>query len=201
MRDYTVEEIIKGIRRRDDQILNYLYREYYPLLERYICNNNGTIEDAKEAFQESMVVLYRRLAKEEVRLQAAFKTYFFSICKHYWYDYIEEREIKENTQYIEELEEETGVSDTEAENIKALVVQNEEYRFYQKHYKRLDNECQKVLKLFLKNEPLETIAKKMHYASTNFAKQKKWRCKEILLKRIKDDPKYKKLMSRLAGGC
>ncbi|MFC2096620.1 hypothetical protein ACFLQ3_02865, partial [Bacteroidota bacterium] len=68
---------------------------------------------------------------------------------------------------------------------------NEQYKLYQKHFKRLEKDCQKLLQLFLKKVPLKEIADELGIESQQYIKRKKYKCKEQLVRYIKSDPNFK----------
>ena len=80
------------------------------------------------------------------------------------------------------------------ENLVDLVDKNEKYSLYQKHFKTLGSDCQKLLQLFFDKVPLREIAKIMGYKGEKYAKTRKFKCKEILVSRIKQDTEYKKIL-------
>jgi hypothetical protein len=80
------------------------------------------------------------------------------------------------------------------DNLVELVDKNERYRLYQKHFKTLGTDCQKLLQLFFDKVPLKEIAKIMGYKGEKYAKTRKYKCKELLTNRIKQDAEYKKIL-------
>ena len=64
-------------------------------------------------------------------------------------------------------------------------------KLFQKHFKRLEKDCQKLLLLFLKKVPLKDIAEELGIGSQQYIKRKKYKCKEQLVRYIKSDPNYK----------
>ena len=60
-RKYSPEEIIEGILANNTLILNQFYKENFLLIRHLIITNSGSEDDAKDVFQEAMVILYRKL--------------------------------------------------------------------------------------------------------------------------------------------
>ena len=67
---------------------------------------------------------------------------------------------------------------------------------YKKHFQKLGDECKKLLQLFYDKVPYKEIAKIMNYKSIGLVKKKKFKCKEFLLKSIREDPEYKLLVEK-----
>ena len=53
---------------------------------------------------------------------------------------------------------------------------------------------QKLLQLFFEKVSLKEIAKVMGYKSEKYAKKRKFKCKELLISRIKQDAEFKKIL-------
>ena len=75
-----------------------------------------------------------------------------------------------------------------------MVEKNEKYGLYQKHFNTLSTDCQKLLQLFFEKVPLKEIAGLMGYKSEKYAKKRKFKCKELLVNRIKQDTEFKKIL-------
>ncbi len=43
-----------------------VYSQNYTSVERFIINNSGTSEDAKDIFQEAMIILYEKLQRDDL---------------------------------------------------------------------------------------------------------------------------------------
>src|ERR1700741_4892628 len=49
-----------------------------------IINNNGTSDDAKDIFQEAMIVLYEKARSGTFELSCQIKTYVYSVSRRLW---------------------------------------------------------------------------------------------------------------------
>ncbi|MDC1107294.1 sigma-70 family RNA polymerase sigma factor [Prolixibacteraceae bacterium] len=189
MAKFTNEEIIYGIKNQDHVILHSLYRSYFKVISYYIQNNSGTEEDASDVFQESMIVIYRKIQESNFELTCSFDTYLYAVCRNLWL-----KELKKRDRISEELVDESLFSSFELEDDMDDVIQkNERYRLYQKHFNMMGEDCKKLMTLFLKKVPLKEIARLMNYSSEQYAKKRKFRCKEYLIKSIQNDEEFKDL--------
>jgi RNA polymerase sigma factor (sigma-70 family) len=145
----------------------------------------GSEQDAKDVFQDSIIIIYRKIKEDNFKLTSSFKSYIYSVCRYIWIKQLsKQKENIENQNIYLEYED---ISDITIDEYK----KNEQYKLYQKHFKRLEKDCQKLLKLFLKKVPLNDIAEKLGIGSQQFIKRKKYKCKEQLVRYIKSDPNYK----------
>lgn len=186
MYNYTTRDILEGIKKHDSDVLTFIYNKYYSEIRQFILRNSGEEEDAKDVFQESIIVLYRQLKEKSLELTCAINTYIFSVCKYIWLKQLNKRRPNMSPEY--DLDENIEYND-EFENI---VVDNEKYELYQSHFRKIPEDCQRVLKLYLENKSIKEIASEMGFTE-NYAKKRKYTCKELLVKNIKNDPTYKEL--------
>lgn len=184
MKHYPVDEILNGIRKRSDKILHYVYHENYPTVKSFINENSGNSQDAKDIFQEGLVIIYRKVTSGDLILDCSFKTYMFSVCRLLWLKELEKRKLEKMDQkdFKGYLDVQSDLNFNDAEQ--------EKYSLYQKHLNLLDPDCQKVLTLYYDGVSIRDITKIMGYSSESYTKKKKFKCKEKLIRQIKSDPDF-----------
>ena len=77
----------------------------------------------------------------------------------------------------------------------ATIEETEMQRIIQMHFLSLPDDCQRVLKLFIKKTPLPEIAGIMGFKTDNYARTRKDLCKQELKKRVADDPRINKYVN------
>jgi len=97
---YTDDAIIDGLKKRDNGIIRYIYKEYYPTIKFLITTNSGTETDAEDVFQDALVVLYRKIAKGNLVLTSSFKTFLYSICRNLWLQRLDRRVFSGSYKWI-----------------------------------------------------------------------------------------------------
>ncbi|MCF8335333.1 MAG: RNA polymerase sigma factor [Bacteroidales bacterium] len=189
MEPYNDLEIIRGIRERDNNILEYLYNEYFGMIYDFVYQNNGSEDDARDVLQEAIILIYKKIRNESLELNSSFKIYFYSVCQRIWFHELRSRKIEYN--HILNY----AIPDSEfVDSVNEEYKQQKKYRLYQEHFNKLSIECKKVLRMFLRNCSLKHIAKMMQYKSQEYAKKRKFICKEQLVKSIKNDKRFNKLL-------
>ncbi len=188
---YSDEQILKGVLRHDNLVLQYIYKQYYYKINYFVKKNRGTEDDASDVFQEAIIVIYRKMKDNDLSFKnGSFAGYLFSVSRFIWLKQLEKRRI-ERERLTETLPFQENLYD---ENLVELVEKNERYGLYQKHFATLSPDCQKLMQLFFEKVSLREIAKIMGYKSENYAKKRKYKCKEILIKRIKQDTEFNKIL-------
>jgi RNA polymerase sigma factor (sigma-70 family) len=184
---YTEQELLEGLISQRNDVLQSIYSLYFKTVRRLIFLNNGREEDAKDIFQETLVIIYRKLQKDKTTLNCSLKTYIYSVARLLW---LKELENKRNRNInLEECDQFVDIEDNDYE----LVGVNERLKLYHEQFEQLSNDCKKILKLFLNNISIAEITKIMGYSSVQHTKNRRYRCKKSLIERIRNNPKYAEL--------
>lgn len=177
-------DLIKGIQHQDDRVLESMYDDFFPIIENFVLHNSGDNQDAHDVFQDGIIIVYRKIMSGKLELTSSFLTYFYAVCKNIWF-----KQLFNRKDYIDKL-----AMFNDYENIPNVNTDeyelHEEYKLYQSYFSKLHKDCQKLLSLFMKKISLKDIANKMGIESVQYAKRKKYKCKEQLVRNIRKDPKY-----------
>lgn len=179
--------LIEGLKKQDSKCIKHIYKEFFPLAKSIVERNSGNYQDAEDLFQDSLVVLYKRLTREKITLQCTLKTFFFGICKNLWKQRLDR---KWRLMFSDTMAEEPSLT-YEINYNEYNEEQLEKKRLYLKHFFTLPHRCQKILVLFLMEMPLKEMAERLNLKNEEYAKSRKYQCKEMLRKRIKNDPECK----------
>lgn len=189
MKRFSEEELIDGIRRRDNRVLSYIYKNHYAAILNLILTNSGSEEDAKDIFQEAIIVVFRNIREEpDFKLESGFQTYLYSIARLIWL-----KSLRNKRRGEEKLRESRPYIDFEPPR----PFRSEEdlrYSMYQRAFQQIPEDCKTIIKLSMEGVPQKDIAEKLGFRSENYIKKRKHYCKQYLITRIKQDPDYEEEM-------
>jgi DNA-directed RNA polymerase specialized sigma24 family protein len=77
-------DISSLMRKNREQAFLYLYQQLYPKVERCILNMGGQIEDAKDIFQDSLIVFYEKSLDPSAIQIDSVHAYIIGISKKLW---------------------------------------------------------------------------------------------------------------------
>jgi len=180
------EHYLEAIYRSDSEILRKLYRDWHAGIVRHVRASGGNNQDADDVFQDTMVVLYRKIRSGNLSLSSRLHTYFHGIAKKVWLKKRSRR--KRNQSTVEE-----GPEQRSEDDVATLLEKTERYRFFREKLAQLGGDCRKVLNLFFAGESMENIAQALGYASAGYAKKRKFQCKKQLIGLIREDRRYEEL--------
>ena len=176
------ESVIRDLRHQHRCAFELLYSSYYPDIERFILANHGTIEDARDIFQETLVVLNKNIAREDFQLTSSLKTYLYAISKNLWLKSL--RDNKPLDSFDVDKKEYGKLSDT--------TEQDKENEARTIHYienliAKVPAHCQKIIQyVFYQNIPVDKVAQKMGYQNNHTASNVKYKCLRQM-KKASDD--------------
>jgi len=177
---------LEGIAAGDDKIINEIYKNYHKAIRHLVETHGGSGDDARDVFQEGLMLLYQKSKDPAFKLEGKFLTYFYAVCRNIWFNRRKKKSFGEVT-----LSDEMKLILTADEVI--AIEENEQYHLYRVYFKKLGEDCQRVLRMYLDKVSMKEIATKMKYGSENYAKKRKFECKKKLVKLIEKDPRYQEL--------
>jgi RNA polymerase sigma factor (sigma-70 family) len=173
MMNQTDQETFFGLKARDNHAYEILYAFYYPSVRHFIVKNNGTVDDAKDIFQETICVLLEKVPKDDFNLTSSLKTYIFAISSNLWLKRLREanKTIKSDIDVYEKYL-------TDYEEAEAEVHENNESRAL-KVFKIITNKCITLLKaIFYDEKNIDTVTKEFGYTNKHNAQNQKFKCLE-----------------------
>ena len=184
---YSDRQLLDGVTHGNPQILRYIYTEVYPGIRHYVLLNSGNEADAKDIFQETMVVLYRKIKEPEFQLSSSLSTFLYGIGKYIWLKEISNRK-KHNI-----IEDESETLFSEEKEVLELIERNDRLRLYREKFEELSDNCKRIIKMFLNNIPIKDVTQSMGYSSDQHTKNRHFRCKKSLISKIQECNKFKEL--------
>lgn len=173
---------LRAIRANDEKALQLFYRNNYPKVEKYVLDNNGTRDEAKDVYQEAFIAVWRNLQLDRFEPQHAgsLDGYLYRIAKNKWLDHlrlVKHQKVIPLSEGISETEETTAVKEEELQQLESIKT----------NIRLLGDMCQKVLERFYYyKDSMRTIADTMKWTEAT-AKNNKYRCLQQLRELVKNN--------------
>lgn len=163
--------LLKGLANNEKAAIEAIYRENYSMIQAFILNNNGSVDDARDIFQESMIVLYEKAKLESFELNCKIKTYVYSVCRRLWLKKLQQ--LNRYTSNIEGIEDTVPVEEELEEHEK----RNNDFGLMENSMSKIGEPCKSLLDAYyLQNKNMQTIAKEFGYTNADNAKTQKYKC-------------------------
>ena len=186
MKEYTDDEIIKCLRNRQSYVVHYLSDRYMPMIRLMVYQKGGTLEDARDIFQDGLIIMLEKLDNEAFTLTCKFKTFLYCVCENLWKSVLEKRQVAAN--YI------TRRREPEHENDFTELIDHEMYQeIFRNVFKTLDPISKKILKLYWQEVSPQEIADKLGY-TYGYVRKKKCEAQSELTEKVKKHPGYMRII-------
>ncbi len=191
MKRLSDEDIVAGLRKRDNRVLQYIYKNSFTPVKQLILHNAGSESDAEDIFQETLIVIFKKLRKDEdFELNAAFSTYIYSIARLLWLKHlrkIKKIDIDPLNRDMEERIEFEEPSPVEDKDLRMAI--------YQRTLVKIPEDCQKILLLTAQDLSSLEIAQQLGFRSEGYVRKRRHFCKEYLINKIKEDSDYQAMFT------
>lgn len=165
------QALLNGLAKNDAKAIETIYKNNYSVVQSFIMNNNGTQDDARDIFQEAMIVLYENAKSESFVLTCQIKTYVYSVCRRLWLKRLQH--INRFSAKIESLEETVPVE----EDIENQERRNADFAIMERAMGSLGEPCKSLLEAFyLQKKDMTDIASMFGYTNADNAKNQKYKC-------------------------
>ena len=189
LKDVIVIQLLQSDKiTKQDQALNFLYSEYYRMVEAMILKNSGTKEHVKDVFQDGVIVFYNMVRSEGFELKYKLSTLLCGICWKKWLM------VLRKEKRIIPLENEYDFVSVAEDNFERIIL-TERKKLIVELLDKLNEECRKTLHLFYYERfRMSKIAKLLGLASEAVAKNKKSNCMKQLRKIVQGNPFYQQTL-------
>lgn len=172
-------KIIDGLYSGNQEVFNDLYEYEFPKVVKLITQNSGSVDNARDIFQDALVILMEKVYYKELHLSCSIGTYLYAISQNLWLS-----KLRRNKFFISlcklsfinsELEVRFIEDENTPENIDSIINAIE----------NLGKPCKQLLELFYyKNESWNDIATTLGYSNGASARNQKYKCLERLRKQL-----------------
>jgi RNA polymerase sigma factor (sigma-70 family) len=172
------EKMIDRLQSGDSNFYKNLYKEYYPSVEKFVVHNSGTINDAKDIFQDTLIVLIEKIRADNFTLTASLKTYIIAISKNLWF-----KKLRNNSNYYEAEITESLSHKFFCEISSSIEKEKTYWEKLQEYLSKITTHCNHLLQaMFFKNKNIEEIQLEYGYSSKHNAQNQKHKCIQQLRK-------------------
>ncbi len=186
MQEYTDKEIIECLKSRQSYVVRWLSDRYMPMIRLMVHQGGGTLDDAKDIFQDGLMVMLEKIDNDDFVLTCKFQTYLYCVCENLWNKIVTKRQAAAN--YLHRRVEENNHIDFTEQHDEDLYD-----KIFHDVFVTLEPQCQKILKLYWKEIPPKEIARKLG-VTYGYVRKKKCEGQTELIKRVKEHPDYMDIM-------
>lgn len=182
--DKNEQQLLEGLALNDRKAIEWIYKQHYGMVQSLILNNSGYPDDARDIFQEAMIVLYEKVRSGSFELNCQLKTYLYSICRRLWLKRL--GQSQKSITEVESLQDTVAVED----ELERHEQRNRDFQVMELSLNTLGEPCRSLLKAYyLEMKSMVEIAGDFGYTNADNAKNQKYKClmrlKKIFTQNIK----------------
>jgi len=166
----------KDQRQDREMLLMELYQHAFPLAARYISRMGGSFEEAKDIFQDALVIYYEQVIIAEAAPRQNARAYLLGISKHLWNKRFKEksRDTSLDATQIVNVEPDPEYQEVSASRLLRLL-------------HTAGRKCMELLSAFYYEKlPMEDLAKRYGFSGPRSATVQKFKCLEKVKHTVKE---------------
>ncbi len=181
------KELLKGLASHDPSAIEEIYRKNFGAIQAYIIKNSGFADDARDVFQEAIVVLFENVQSDSFELTCSIKTYLYSVSRRLWLKKVQ-KEKRLYASSMDVLEDTVSVE----EDLEKHEKRDEEMMIMDHALKKIGEPCKSLLEAFyIQKKSMPEIADSFGYTNADNAKTQKYKCmmrlKKIFFSQYKNE--------------
>ncbi len=176
----TSNQLVEAIKINDARVLKELYQTNYKKIEILILKNSGTIDHAKDIYQEAFLTVWQNVKQDKFQPQSetALIGYLYTIAKNKWMDFLRSKEYKKTV--VSSTLNNFNISDSGSENNDDDILKENRLQDVMQVFKHLGSSCKSLLmKFYFEKKSMDTIAEELQL-DTASTRNKKYRCMQKL---------------------
>jgi RNA polymerase sigma factor (sigma-70 family) len=163
--------LLEGLAVSDKKAVEVIYKENYNMVQALIINNNGSADDAKDIFQEAMIVLYEKAKSGTFELNCQIKTFVYSVSRRIWL-----KRLQQQNRFSSPGDNMEAVVPVEDE-LEEHERRNDEFEMMDKAISHLGEPCKSLIEAYyLQKQNMQDIAARFGYTNADNAKNQKYKC-------------------------
>lgn len=169
--DTKEKELLKGLASGDKKAIETIYKDNFNMVQSLVINNNGSAQEAKDIFQEAMIVLLEKSRSANFELNCQIKTYVYSVCRRIWL-----KRLQQFNRYSGEIESMVGTVPIE-DDVEEYEKRDQEFVMMEKAIASLGEPCKGLIEAFyIQKRNMQDIASQFGYTNADNAKNQKYKC-------------------------
>lgn len=163
--------LLEGLAASDKKAVETIYKDNFNTIQALILNNNGSSDDARDIFQESIIVLYEKAKSGSFELNCQIKTFLYSVSRRLWL-----KRLQQQNRFSSPGDSMEPVVPVE-EDLEEHERRNAEFDMMEKAISHLGEPCKSLIEAYyLQKQSMQAIAANFGYTNADNAKNQKYKC-------------------------
>ena len=172
----TDDELLMGLADGSDNALTQLYRRYFPMVLHFVTGNSGSEDEAKDIYQEALIVLFEKVRGGSFELHCQLKTYIYSVSRRLWL-----KQLAHKSRFMvndtETLATDSAAVGQMSDDLTDHEERDRQFDLMADSLERLGEPCRTLLDdFYIQHLSMQAITEKFGYTNADNAKTQKYKC-------------------------
>lgn len=184
--DRSIVKALEAGGAEENRALEKIYRAGLPGVIQFITQNQGSEEEARDIFQDAVIVFYEQVKAQKFRGESQIRVYLYQISRNMWLNRLKRKGVE--MKYEQEQAREPGIQAFQDSQEK----EPERSTLVNTLLEKLGEQCRTILRYALYYRyPMEEIRHLMGFKNEQVARNKHYKCKKELRQLVDQDPELK----------
>jgi RNA polymerase sigma factor (sigma-70 family) len=143
------------------------------MISHLVLQNSGTEDEAKDVYQEGVMVFYEKVREGSLELSCQIKTYLYAVCRRLWL-----KRLAEKNRFIGRLDDHEPYLETGAEEDVAQAEERDQrFATMAEALLHIGEPCRSLLEgFYLQEKSMQQLTAEFGYTNADNAKNQKYKC-------------------------
>ena len=147
------------------------------MILQLIINNNGSEHDAKDIYQESIIILHDKIKSGDFELTSKLKTFLYSVCRRLLL-----KKLSHKSRFNADINDYEDHFEVESDLV-AHEERDQQFTMMNSALEQLGEPCKTIIEdFYIHNKSMQDISEKFGYTNADNAKTQKYKCLQRLKK-------------------
>lgn len=158
-------------------MLNHLYKLHFPMILQLILNNSGNLDDAKDIYQETIIVLHDKIKRGDFELNSKLKTFIYSVSRRLWL-----KKLGQKSRFLGDINDYEDFVAVE-NDVEVHQEKDKQFMLMNTALLGLGEPCKTIIEdFYINGMSMFSICEKFGYTNADNAKTQKYKCLQRLKK-------------------
>lgn len=186
--EWIIEQLSSSQQSNRDKAMVYIYKRIYVQVSSWMRKNKANNNDIEDILQDSLIVLYKLVRKDDIGKVSNIEAYLFKVCKNLWL-----RRLQKSNREI--YTDEVSIEIPQTARGQLALEENEKQNALLSLLGQLGTACKEILNYYYFDRmSMKHIALQMGYSTEQVAKNKKSTCLKRVRQLVANAPELQNIL-------
>jgi RNA polymerase sigma factor (sigma-70 family) len=169
--------LIRAIQSGDERALSQLYRLHWPMVSHFVLQNSGSEDDARDVYQEGVMVFYEKVREGSLELSCQIKTYLYAVCRRLWLKRLTTKSRLHGVRLLDDDDYGPYLNTGAEDDLHEAEERDRRFATMSEALTHLGEPCRSLLEgFYLLDKSMQDLTAEHGYTNADTAKTQKYKC-------------------------